>query len=122
MQSVKEDYTEVPFIVTIGGHVFKGKMDRLVKKGDQWIVIDYKTGSMHSPEEYAVQMAIYKEAAEKMLKSPVETYLYFIETGKLLALRLDLDEIRPEVIAACKGIEKLQNTFNYLPGLPEETR
>ena len=115
MQSVEEDYTEVPFIVTIGGHVFKGNMDRLVKKGGRWAVIDYKAGNVHDPEEYTVQMAIYKEAAEKILNSPVDTYLYFTEPGELLALKLDLAKIRPEVMAACIGIEKMQNTVNSLP-------
>ncbi|NYT07693.1 MAG: hypothetical protein GKC05_05510 [Methanomicrobiales archaeon] len=90
MQRVKQEFCELPFVITFNGKRVTGKIDRLCERGDgTWMVIDYKSEGV-VPEEYAlvaetyaVSMGIYVEAARQILPGKtVEGWLYFTETGE----------------------------------------
>ena len=71
---------EVPFAVSIGGQIKVGKMDAVFRDGDDWIVVDWKTGAMpgaSSPtsesarkhrRDVAIQLAIYRIAWARILE------------------------------------------------------
>lgn len=71
---------EVPFAVSIGGQIKVGKMDAVFRDGDDWIVVDWKTGAKpgaSSPDsagarkhrrDVAIQLAIYRIAWARILE------------------------------------------------------
>lgn len=89
MKRVKRSYCEVPFVVTVDGRPVAGKIDRLCEmEGGGWVVVDYKSKPITPDElsslakEYEVSMAVYADTARKLVKrTPVASYLYFIEAG-----------------------------------------
>lgn len=90
MKKVKRSFCEVPFVVTLDdGRPVAGKIDRLCEMEDgSWVVIDYKSKPITPAElsslakEYEVSMAVYADTARKLVKrTPVASYLYFIEAG-----------------------------------------
>lgn len=104
----KEIYRELPFSLTLKAEdiypdfakdkdeevLIQGVIDCLIPKDDGWIILDYKTDAIFEEitpkleekliKRYQVQLALYREAIEKIWKQPVkETYLYFF-TKQLL--------------------------------------
>ena len=71
---------EVPFAVSIGGQIKVGKMDAVFRDGDEWIIVDWKTGAKPgaaSPDsasarkhrqDVAIQLAIYRIAWARILE------------------------------------------------------
>ena len=65
----------------------QGKFDCLFYENDQLILIDYKTDLKNESHEiinkYQIQLNLYQEAIEQILKIKVtEKYLYFFRLGK----------------------------------------
>ncbi|MGP6175157.1 ATP-dependent helicase [Corynebacterium sp. A21] len=59
------EFVEQPFEVSIGDRVVRGRMDAVFRQGDEWIVVDWKTGQPPSgPEMQAaiIQLAVYRLA------------------------------------------------------------
>jgi ATP-dependent helicase/nuclease subunit A len=90
MKRAKRSFCELAFVVTYEGRLISGKIDRLCELDDgSWVVIDYKSEAV-SPEEYAlvaeeyrVSMAVYCEAARRLVAGKtVAGFLYFTETGE----------------------------------------
>ena len=73
-----------------GEEIFlQGVIDCLLETGGQLTIIDYKTDRIQSADElkkhYTVQLLIYKEAAEQILKKPVTgLYLWSFHLGKMI--------------------------------------
>lgn len=101
LQNAKAIYKELPFSKFIDAkRVYKnvheekiitqGIIDLLfIDENDKLILIDYKTDKNASEKEikehYAIQISLYKEAAEGILKRKVdESYLYMLGFGKLI--------------------------------------
>lgn len=65
--------------------VITGVIDCIYEKDDKLILVDYKTGMHHKSEKegnkgYAYQLALYKEAAEKLLRKKVmKAELHFLQ-------------------------------------------
>jgi ATP-dependent helicase/nuclease subunit A len=63
---------EVPLVGIVGGDVISAQIDRLVVKGDQVMIVDYKTNRppprdvAGTPKAYRRQMAIYRAALTQM--------------------------------------------------------
>ncbi len=80
----EEGYSEIPFKLLLDSYVIQGAMDRLVRKGSEWCVVDYKTHnttSAHLPpkQEFEFQLKTYCLAASKMLHKTVEkAQVYFV--------------------------------------------
>ena len=69
----------------------QGKIDRLCKTENGWVIIDYKSG-MASSEEFQPVLEAYCRAAERLVKEPVTAYLYEIRSGSLIPVRKMEDE------------------------------
>jgi ATP-dependent helicase/nuclease subunit A len=71
-------------------HIFvQGIIDVIFNEGEEMVLVDYKTDHSYNvaelTEKYALQLNIYAEAIEKILKKKVkEKYLYLFHSGKLL--------------------------------------
>ncbi len=69
----------------------QGVMDCLLESKDQLVIIDYKTDRIEDPESlkehYKVQLLVYKEAAEQLLKKKVTgTYLWSFHLGRMVPI------------------------------------
>jgi ATP-dependent helicase/nuclease subunit A len=113
MQGVTDDYCEVPFRTSIGGAKFKGAIDRLVRRPDgTWALIDYKTGVAGvedipaKVEDYAVQVTIYRLAAEQILGEAVKPFLYFVDSDRWVEVKGDGQRVPGEIRDAVAGIER----------------
>ncbi|MDD3934580.1 MAG: 3'-5' exonuclease, partial [Methanoculleus sp.] len=113
MQEVTNDYCEVPFRTSIGGVKFKGAIDRLVRRPDgTWVLIDYKTGVAgvddipEKVEDYAVQITIYRLAAEHILGEAVKPFLYFVDSDRWVEVKGDGQRVPGEILDAVSGIER----------------
>lgn len=67
----------------------QGIIDVIFDEGDEMVLVDYKTDHTYNgaelTEKYALQLNIYAEAIEKILKKKVkEKYLYLFHSGNLL--------------------------------------
>jgi ATP-dependent helicase/nuclease subunit A len=113
MQGVTSDHCEVPFRTSIGGAKFKGAIDRLVRRPDgTWVLIDYKTGVAGADdipkkvEDYAVQLTIYRLAAERILGEAVRPFLYFVDSDRWVEVKGDGQKVLGEILDAVSGIER----------------
>ncbi len=76
-------YAELPFILRKGNTVFRGRIDRIIIKGQTAMIYDYKTFPVNEKElpelvdKYRFQMDIYKSAAEKLLSLNTKGCLLF---------------------------------------------
>lgn len=81
-------YTELPFILESGGHIYKGRIDRVIKSDDTYNVYDYKTFPVTDDEmpdvisNYSFQLQIYKKAVKKIFNTEnVRSFIVFTYTG-----------------------------------------
>ncbi len=73
-------YREIPF-------QFSKKMgiiDLLIELNDGYVIIDYKSASVHDQSAYRKQVGFYKDAVRAITKKPVEGYLYYIDKNELV--------------------------------------
>ena len=76
---------EIDFAIEVGGHLIRGRIDRIDRLGDGIALLDYKTGRTLATEDQAgssLQLAIYYLAALRdpelaALGSPVEMQLVY---------------------------------------------
>jgi ATP-dependent helicase/nuclease subunit A len=107
MQGIVRDHREVPFSVRVNGIAFRGVIDRLVQRQNgTWMLIDYKTGTPGDAGEYAIQMAIYRRAAARILGAPVTPYLYFVDADRWAEIEVDEELVFAEIARAVRGIEE----------------
>lgn len=91
------------------GLVLHGVIDSLGKNQDgTWSIIDYKTGRAPEPDEvplgYVYQLAIYKEAAEKLFGYAVkECSLHYLQNLSEFKMPQDRDYFQ-EAMALCEKI------------------
>jgi len=80
-------FTEMPFVLSIGSHIIRGKMDCIFDDTGVWHIIDYKTDNIDkmqaasAADKYRLQLEIYALAALKSFKDApcVKASLFFIE-------------------------------------------
>jgi ATP-dependent helicase/nuclease subunit A len=70
----------------------QGIIDVIFDEDDEMVLVDYKTDHTYNgaelTEKYALQLNIYAEAIEKILRKKVkEKYLYLFHSGKLLRVK-----------------------------------
>jgi ATP-dependent helicase/nuclease subunit A len=102
-----EVHRELPFShLTKDNRIVHGRIDVLLrtKRGD-WRIIDYKTTWVnkaekpeHHAQRYHLQVGIYAEAVEEMVKATPEIYIYYIQHGFTVRIetqhwRAALDEL-----------------------------
>ncbi len=79
----ENSFSELPFILRSGSTIFRGRIDRVILRGETAFVYDYKTYPVKERElpelrdKYRYQMEIYSNAAEKLFSKKVRGYLLF---------------------------------------------
>lgn len=68
--------TEYNLSVKIGDYFFGGRLDALVKDGDNFYILDYKTGSAPKNAKYDYQTMIYLLAVRAFYKTNNVTFIY----------------------------------------------
>jgi DNA helicase-2/ATP-dependent DNA helicase PcrA len=96
---------EVPFEMTVGERVVRGRMDAVFRDGGEWLVVDWKTGRKPTgaaAKSAAVQLAVYRLAWARLVGIPDDEmhrvraafhYVRSSETVEPTAL-LDVDGLR----------------------------
>ena len=74
-----------------------GTMDLLFREEDHWVLVDYKSDYVRTAQtlldRYALQLGLYKKAAERIFEAPVtQGYIYSFVLGE--AIPVDFDSIR----------------------------
>lgn len=83
-------YTELPFVMELGGSVFSGRIDRVVIQDKVARVYDYKCFPVRPDEEqglvrqYAHQMSRYSSAVKELFGLKVEAFLVLTNEGRML--------------------------------------
>ena len=90
--------------------IFTGFIDRLLRRPDgTWLLIDYKTGRVDEAslaakvQGHAIQMAVYRRAAEEILGEPVRVYLYFTDTGCFVEMDREISGVLQQAIRDIRG-------------------
>ena len=68
--------TEYTLTVKIGEYFFSGRLDALVKDGENYYILDYKTGSPPKEAKYDYQTMIYILAVKNFFKTENVTFVY----------------------------------------------
>jgi DNA helicase II / ATP-dependent DNA helicase PcrA len=106
-------YLEKSFAVKIGGHIFKGAIDRIDRMPDGTVrIVDYKTGN---PKEKLLfddkrQLLLYQVAVEEVFGHKVsELAYYYLENGvelSFVAKDKDIDKVKETLAAAADEIRQ----------------
>ncbi len=98
---------EVPFEMTIGDRVVRGRMDAVFGDGDGWLVVDWKTGRKPTgagAAAAAVQLAAYRLAWARLSGIPdaelhrVRAAFHYVRTG---------DTVEPTTLLDADGLRAL---------------
>ena len=88
----ENSYSELPFILDIGSKIYKGRIDRLIIRGDTAFIYDYKTYPIAEGEvkeltkKYFFQMDIYKKAVERLFSVKAKSYIFFTHEPRLVEM------------------------------------
>ena len=86
---VNGSLNEIPFMMKIENCFIKGKLDMLIKTAEEWEIVDFKTGAVHDPQGYDLQMKTYALAT---------AYSTGIMSGRATLLFLSEDTARSHSI------------------------
>ncbi len=76
--------SEKPFLLKLGDFIVEGRMDLLIETGDEVTVIDFKSDSEEAPSRHAVQLDIYRRAAENIIPGKkTRIGLYWLRSSSL---------------------------------------
>jgi ATP-dependent exoDNAse (exonuclease V) beta subunit len=84
---------EVPFLLGLSPWVVEGRIDMLAEADDEVVVLDLKTDRRFSPQEYALQLGIYRIAARALFPTKkIHTGLLYLHFGEVVWLEGEPDE------------------------------
>jgi putative RecB family exonuclease len=89
--------------VAVGGIVAEGRVDRIDRRGDELVVVDYKTGRPATAEDARESraLALYALGAERTLRRRcVEVELHHLPSGHVAGWRHDRESLAAHVAAA----------------------
>ena len=89
--------------VAVGGIVAEGRVDRIDRRGDELVVVDYKTGRAPTAEDARESraLAIYALGVERTLRRRcVEVELHHLPSGQVTGWRHDRASLAGHVAAA----------------------
>jgi putative RecB family exonuclease len=89
--------------VAVGGIVAEGRVDRIDRRGDELVVVDYKTGRPSAAEDARASraLALYALGAERTLRRRcVEVELHHLPSGHVAGWRHDRETLAAHVAAA----------------------
>lgn len=96
--------TEYNLAVKVGGRFFGGRLDALVKKGNTFYILDYKTGSAPKNAAFDFQTMIYILAVSEFFKTSDVVFIY-LDLKNKSEVRIDFTEELKE-----KYLQKLTQT------------
>lgn len=65
LEARDEDHAELPLVLQEGETTWVGVADRVYRVGEAWFLEDYKTDQEVRPEEYRLQLEVYRKALER---------------------------------------------------------
>ena len=68
--------SEYNLSVKIGGYIFGGRIDAIVKNNDEYFILDYKTGAIPKNPKFDYQTMIYIMAVKEFFKSERVNFVY----------------------------------------------
>jgi ATP-dependent exoDNAse (exonuclease V) beta subunit len=89
---LQNSYVEIPFILQKGKIIYRGRIDRIILKDNVAHIYDYKTFPVKEKElpelkdKYSFQMDTYREAAEKIFRLKIKSYLLFTHKPLLVEI------------------------------------
>jgi RecB family exonuclease len=89
--------------VAVGGIVAEGRVDRVDRRGDELVVVDYKTGRLSTVEDARSSraLAVYALGVERTLRRRcVEVELHHLPSGQVAGWRHDRASLAAHVAAA----------------------
>lgn len=88
IRAADEVHREVPFVIELDGEVWSGQLDVLYRRGERWVVADYKSDREERPARHATQAEVYRRAVERLLglAAPPEVRLLYLRSGRSVTL------------------------------------
>lgn len=85
--------TEKPFLLKVDDMVVEGRMDLFVEKTDAIDIIDFKSDAVQDSARYAVQLELYRRAAQKFAPGkPVRLGIFWLRTAELAWLQSEIGD------------------------------
>ncbi|HDQ14687.1 MAG TPA: hypothetical protein ENN41_07730, partial [Sediminispirochaeta sp.] len=96
--------SELPFVLRVDGPnteggvepiVVNGKIDLILDREDQVLVLDFKTDRHARPEAYRLQMELYRRAVEEIYRCRTRVFLVYLQHGESVELEegMKLEEL-----------------------------
>lgn len=102
--------SEKPFLLKSGDFIIEGRMDLVIESSDTVIILDFKTGHEEKPQVYAIQLALYQAAMQKIAENKtIKAGIYWLESGTFSWFegRLEIKDIIMLASALQENIKKL---------------
>jgi len=108
--------------VAVGGIVAEGRVDRIDRRGDELVVVDYKTGRAPTAEDArgSRALALYALGVERTLRRRcVEVELHHLPSGHVAGWRHDRESLARHVAAAERSAAALAAAAEAVETDPE---
>ena len=111
--------TEYNLLVKLEDYFFGGRLDALVKNGNTYYILDYKTGSVPANPIYDYQTMIYMLAVKEFFKTENVTFVY-IDLRQKKELEIILTE---ELVQSYKNsLIEIARKINLSEYYPQKTK
>ncbi len=106
--------TEYNLAVKVGGRFFGGRLDALVKKGDTFYILDYKTGSAPKNAVFDFQTMIYILAVSEFFKTSNVVFIY-LDLKNKSEVKIELTEELKEkyILRLTQTAESIESSENF---------
>ena len=108
--------------VAVGGIVAEGRVDRIDRRGDELVVVDYKTGRAPTAQDARESraLALYALGAERTLRRRcVEVELHHVPSGHVAGWRHDKASLAAHIAAAERSAAALAAAAEALEANPD---
>ena len=108
--------------VAVGGIVAEGRVDRIDRRGDELVVVDYKTGRAPTAQDARESraLALYALGAERTLRRRcVEVELHHVPSGHVAGWRHDRASLAAHIAAAERSAAELAAAAEALEADPD---
>ena len=119
-QFLQKEYVNSEYNLScrVGQYFVSGRLDALVKDGDDYFILDYKTGSVPKNPDFDYQTMIYLLAVKKLFKDAKSVTFVYIDLKNrkhnLTVLTNDLQiEYEKELVKICDKIQLLKKSYKY---------
>ena len=107
--------TEYNLAVRVGKHFFGGRLDALVKNGEQYYILDYKTGSAPKNAKYDYQTMIYALCVHEFFKTDNVIFVYIdLRHKEEVCIKLT-ESLVSEYKSKLQQISEKIDTFEHAP-------